>query len=55
LPRVAVRARCTFELLRGTHVEQREPSLVHPGAQLRERYVFHWLRKSRSTSLKRSG
>ena len=55
LPRVAVRACRPVELDGRPDVEHRQPVVAEPLAQLRERHVFHWLRKSRRTALNRSG
>ena len=53
--RVAVRLGSAVELERRPHVDDDEPVLAEPPAQLRERHVFHWLTKSRSTALNLAG
>ena len=55
VPRVAVSLGRAVELERRSHVDDDEPVLAQPLAQLGERYVFHWLTKSRSTALNLAG
>ena len=51
MPRIAMSTGCAVELERRPHVDDDEPVLAEPPAQLGERHVFHWLTKSRSTAL----
>ena len=51
-----MRAGGAVELEWRPHVEERgSGAVVQPAPQLVERHVFHWLTKSRSTELNRSG